>query len=102
MKLLDTILIILSMFDIVTTWIIFQHGGRELNPFMAPLGIYGILLVRIIFVIGIIYLINNYFEPHSEKYQILKYSSLVAYCGISTIWLAAILNNLFYIVAIFK
>ena len=94
MKLPNLILVILSAFDIVTTWIVFQHGGRELNPFLANLGIWGILIVRLIFLIGVFYLINNYFEPHSQKHQILKYAPIVAYCGISTIWLAAVLNNL--------
>lgn len=97
MKLPNIILIILSAFDIVTTWIVFQHGGKELNPFLSHLGILGILAVRIIFVVGVIYLIENYFEPHSKNHALLKYAPLVAYCGISTIWLAAILNNFFYL-----
>jgi hypothetical protein len=102
MKLPNLVLVILSVFDIVTTWIILEHGGKELNPLMAPLGILGIIVVRIIFVIGAIYLIENYFIPHFEKHPMLKYAPLVAYCGISTIWLAAVLNNLFYIVPLLK
>jgi hypothetical protein len=102
MKLPNLLLITLSIFDIVTTWIVFQHGGKELNPFLSSLGIEGILIMRIIFVIGAIYLIENYFKPHSEKYPLVKYAPLVAYCGISTIWLAAVINNLFYIVPLLK
>ena len=102
MKFPNLLLITLSIFDIVTTWIVFQHGGKELNPLLSHLGILGILIVRIIFVIGAIYLIENYFIPHSEKHPMLKYAPLVAYCGISTIWLAAVINNLFYIVPLLK
>ena len=94
MKIPNIILIILSVFDIVTTWIVFQNGGKELNPFISNLGIGGILVVRIIFVVGAIYLINNYFEPYSEKHSILKHAPLFAYIGISTIWLAAVFNNI--------
>ena len=57
MKLPNLVLVILSVFDIVTTWIILEHGGKELNPLMAPLGIGGILIIRIVVVIGIIYII---------------------------------------------
>ena len=101
MKLPNLVIVILSVFDIVTTWIILEHGGKELNPLMAPLGIGGILVIRIIFIVCAIYIIDNYFKPHSNK-PLLKYSPFVAYCGISTIWLAAVLNNLFYIVPLLK
>jgi hypothetical protein len=96
-KLPNIVLIILSVFDIVTTWVALENGAKELNPFMASLGIGGIITVRFIFVIGAIYIIENHFIPHSEKYPILKYAPLFAYCAISTIWLAAVFNNLLFL-----
>ena len=95
MKLPNIILIILSIFDIVTTWIALQNGGRELNPFMASLGIGGIFIVRLIFVVCTIYIIEKYFIPHSLNNPSVKYAPLVVYCSISTIWLAAVFNNIF-------
>ena len=96
MKLPNLVLIILSIFDIATTYIVFENGGKELNPIMAPLGIWEIMIVRIIFVGGAIYIISK-IETHSSNYESIRYAPLVAYCGISTIWLAAVMNNLWVI-----
>ena len=94
MKLPNLVLVILSVFDIVTTWIILEHGGKELNPLMAPLGIGGILIIRIIVVIGIIYIIEKHLVKYSELHPIIEYAPLVIYISVSTIWTFAIIHNL--------
>jgi hypothetical protein len=94
MKLPNLILIILSIFDMVTTWIALENGGRELNPFISTLGIGWIIIIRIIFVICCICIIDKYIYPYSKTYSLIRYAPLVVYCGISTIWLAAVFNNL--------
>jgi hypothetical protein len=93
MKIPNTILIILSIFDIVTTWIALENGGKELNPFISTLGIGGIIIIRFVFVIFCICIIDKYIYPYSKTYSIIRYAPLVVYCGISTIWLAAVFNN---------
>ena len=95
MKPQAVILGILAFLDLLTTGYVLRHGGVELNPFMAGIGFIGMVIVRITFLIVIVWVVDRYIQTYAQSSPRGSYvASLVVYVGISALWLSAVLNNI--------